>query len=478
MKLFKIQNNYFVPWILTALVLLTLQPFLDIVVALVSFFLFFLLAKNKKELIFIFVIISSLVLTTTISPTLRVIIQILDYSLLIFVFLKQYQFQIHEFPRPPREIVTYLLLLLSLMVMSSIHSSHIILGFEQIGRTILFFFLVYLLYALINDENEIKVYLVALFIVALIYMFFLIYEFARFDFNLLALNLNGFDESGSAYIHKNALGSFFVMTILLLLSFSFNKDYVHIRKWFFLLISFFMLGLVITNARGAIMALFAGIVFLIYVLNKKYLKYLVGVLLVLGVLFILLPFQEYIDLYFRFEKISTGRDFILSSTWNVIRDNWIFGTGPAATRFEMYKTMPYMFGSSAELFLRHHFYQIEFGHAHNFYLFFFSDLGILGFLLSLVLPVLFLKISFKTISILHNEKKGLYYLSIGIAAFGISMFVRATIEWAGLISYGTIGYDLPFWLLFSIQLLLYQNCIGRRNKSVTIPKTKWESIKG
>jgi len=457
LKLFKIQNNYFVPWIFAAIVLLTLQPFLDIAVALVFLFLFFLLMKNKKELVFIFVIISSLVLTTTISPTLRLIIQILDYSLLIFVFLKQYQFQIHEFPSPPREIVIYLLLLLSLLVMSSIHSSYIILGFEQVGRTILFFFLVYILYALINDENEIKVYLVALFIVAIIYMFFLIYEFARFDFNLLALNLNGFDESGSAYIHKNALGSFFVMTILLLMSFSFNKDYVHIRKWFFLLISFFMFGLVITNARGAIMALFAGVVFLIYMLNKKYLKYLVGTLLALGVLFILLPFQEYIDLYFRFEKISTGRDFILSSTWNVIKDNWIFGAGPAATRFEMYKTIPYMFGSSAELFLRHHYFQNEFGHAHNFYLFFFSDLGIIGFMLSLALPVLFFKISIVTISSLLKQKKEAYYLSIGIMAVGIAMFIRGLFEWSGILSYGTIGYDLPFWILFGIQLFLCKN---------------------
>jgi len=418
--------------------------------------LIFLLMKNKKEFVFIFVIISSLVLTTTISPTLRLVIQVSNYALLVFVFLKQYQFQVQNYPRPPGVIIGYLLLLLLVMVLSSLHSSHLLLGFAQIGRTILFFFLIYLLYASINDEKEIMLYIAALFIVAIIYLFFLVHEFARFDYDLLTLNLNGFSESGSAYIHKNALGSFFVMTIILLMSFSFNSDYAHLRKWFFILISFFMSGLIITNARGAIVALFAGVIFLIYFLNKKYLKYLVGIVLTLGILFILLPFQEYIDLYFRFEKISTGRDFILSTTWNVIKDNWIFGAGPASTRFEMYKNMPYMFGTSAELFLRHHYAQIEFGHAHNFYLFFFSDLGIMGFLLSLALPFLFLKISFQTISLLQKEKKELYYLSIGITAFGVSMFVRAIFEWAGLISYGTIGYDLPFWLLFGIIIFINQ----------------------
>ncbi|MCK9425670.1 MAG: O-antigen ligase family protein [Ignavibacteriaceae bacterium] len=459
MKLFKIQNNYFFTWLLVTIVLLAIQPFLEIAVAFTFFLLFFLLMKNKKEFVFIFVIISSLVLTTTISPILRLIIQILNYSLLSFVFLKQYQFQIQEYPRPPLVIVGYLLVLLSLMVVSSVHSSQVFLGFSQIGRTILFFFLIYLLYALINSESEIKVYLAGLFLVALIYLTFLIYELARFDFDILTLNLNGFDESGSAYVHKNALGSFFVMTILLLMSFSFNKDYSHIRKWFFILISFFMCGLVITNARGAIIALFVGIIYLIYSLNIKDLKYLVGILLSIGFLFFLLPFQEYIDLYFRFEKISTGRDYILSTFWNVIQNNWLFGSGPAASRFEMYKNIPYLLGSSAELFLRHHFSQIEFGHAHSFYLFFFSDLGILGFLLSLALPFLFLKIAFQTISILQKEKKELYYLSVGITAFGISMFVRAIFEWGGLISYGTIGFDLPFWLLFAIIIFINKKVI-------------------
>jgi len=456
LKLLKVFKHYYIPLGLGLIVLLILQPFLEIVVALGFFLVLYSLIRNKKEFFFIFVIISFLVLTTTISSTLRGTVQILDYLFLSFVFVKQYQFQIQDYPRPPKLIVAYLLLLLLLMVISSLHSTHVLLGFAQVGRTILFFFLIYLLYALINDEKEIKVYLIALFIVAVVYMFFLIYELMRFDFNLLAINLNGFSEGGSAYIHKNALGSFFVIVVLLLMSFSFNPDYYYYKKWFLGLIILFMGGLIITNARGAIIALFVGMGYLIYTLNKKYFKYMIGVLLCFGILFIFFPLQEHIDLYFRFETISTGRDFILSSTWNVIKENWIFGAGPAATRFEMYKNIPYLLGSPEELFLRHHFYQIEFGHAHNFYLFFFSDLGILGFLLSMALPVLFLKISFETIYILKNEKKEFYYLSVGITAYGLSMFVRAIYEWAGLISYGTIGLDLPFWILFMIIVFINQ----------------------
>jgi len=74
----------------------------------------------------------------------------------------------------------------------------------------------------------------------------------------------------------------------------------------------------------------------------------------------------------------------------------------------------------------------------------------------MALPVLFLKISFETIYILKNEKKEFYYLSVGITAYGLSMFVRAIYEWAGLISYGTIGLDLPFWILFMIIVFINQ----------------------
>lgn len=468
MKLLKALNNYYLSLGLGLIVLLLLQPFLEIVVVLGFFLVLYSLIRNKKEFFFIFVIISFLVLTTTISPTLRGTVQVLDYLFLSFVFVKQYQFQIYGYPRPHYLIVAYLLSLLIVMMISSLNSAHVLLGFIQVGRTILFFFLMYLLYALINDEKEIKIYLIALFIVAVVYMFFLIYELMRFDFNLLAINLNGFSEGGSAYIHKNALGSFFVIVILLSMSFSFNPDYSYYKKWFLGLIILFSGGLIITNARGAIIALLVGMSYLIYIMNKKYFKYMIGLLLCFWILFVFLPLQEYVDLYFRFETFSTGRDYILSSIWTVIKENWILGAGPAGTRFEMYKNIPYLLGSPEEIFLRHHYYQIEFGHAHNFYLFFFSDLGILGFLLSITLPVIFLKISFKTIYTLKNEKKEFYYLSVGITAYGLSMFVRAIYEWSGLISYGTIGLDLPFWILFVIIIFINQKVISSNKKDVVI----------
>lgn len=448
--------KYYIVCALGASVLLIIESLLIPALALVFSLFFFLIIEKKKEIIFIFVIVSSLVLTTTIDPTLRTIIQFLNYTLLSFIFLKRYEFQYQHYPRPPKVLIVYLSTLVLVMLISTFFSSHVYLGLSQIGRMILFFYLIYLLYALIVDEIIIKVYLIALFVVALIYLFFLVYELSRFDFNLLLLNLNGFDNNGSSYVHKNALGSFFVLIVLLLISFSLYEKYSLYKRMINLLILIFVSGLIITNARAAIISLVAGAVFIIYTLKRKYLKYFMILLITPTILYFLFPIQKYLDLYFRFERVATGRDFILLDMWEVIKNNWLIGAGPAGTRYEMYKGIPYMLGSPEELYLRHHYAQIEFGHAHNFYLFFFTDLGIMGLLLSILLPIIFFKISLKTIAFLKKEKIENYYLAIGITAFGIAIFIRGLFEWGGIISYGTIGYDFPFWVLFSIQMFLFQ----------------------
>jgi len=465
LKLSDFKINYFIAGAIGAIILMMFQPFLVEVVVFAFFLILFLLIQKKREVVLVFVIASSLVLTRSIDPTLRLVIQLLNYLLLSIIFFRQYEFHFQNYPRFPKIIVVYLGLLVFLMLISALHSPYLYLGISQIGRTILFFYLIYLLFAFITNEKIIKNYLLGLFLVAMIYLSFLIYEFVQFNYDLLAFNISGTEANGNSYLHKNALGSFFVLSLLLLISFLFNNKYLRYRKWIIIFVAIFTSGLIITNARAALIALFFGVVFLLYYLRRSYLKYFSTIILTLSCLYFLLPTQKYVDMYFRLERISTGRDFILSSMWNVIKSNWLFGSGPAGSKYEMYKEIPYMLGSMEELYLRHHYDQIEFGHAHNFYLFFLSDLGIFGFILSLALPFIFLKISLQTISLLQKEKGENYYLALGITAFGIAMFVRGIFEWAGILSYGTIGYDLPFWILFSIQLFLNQKYKTKENFS-------------
>jgi len=46
-----------------------------------------------------------------------------------------------------------------------------------------------------------------------------------------------------------------------------------------------------------------------------------------------------------------------------------------------------------------------------------------------------------------------YFIILGIIAVGIGLFKRGLFEAIGLIFYGYITTDLPFWILYSILML-------------------------
>ena len=159
------------------------------------------------------------------------------------------------------------------------------------------------------------------------------------------------------------------------------------------------------------------------------------------------------------EQISTGRDYIFQTVVNIISDNPIIGAGPAATKLEIYNYLPYMLGSPEEYFLSRHINSIGFGQAHNFYLFLYTDLGILGLLVSLLIPFTFLNLSHQLIKEVKEKNITLFSLLVGIQASGIALFIRGVFEWAGIFSYGTLTLDLPFWWLFIIVGFLYLKII-------------------
>jgi O-antigen ligase len=168
------------------------------------------------------------------------------------------------------------------------------------------------------------------------------------------------------------------------------------------------------------------------------------------------PVGKWINNYLRIDNILAGRDQLLEATFDVISNNLIFGAGPAATKYEMYKYLPVMLGSPQEFLFFRHFESIQFGHAHNFYLFYFSDLGLFGLLAAIIFPLIFLSISSKTLHKVKREENSFYFLVVGIQAAGLAIFARGIFEWGGILSYGAISGDLPFWWIFSILIYLYQ----------------------
>jgi len=100
--------------------------------------------------------------------------------------------------------------------------------------------------------------------------------------------------------------------------------------------------------------------------------------------------------------------------------------------------------------------------AHNIFLVFFSDMGILGLATIITLPVIYIQIGIRTIHKYKNGTIELYYLIIGLFAAGTSVIFRNIFNSIGLIYIGGIFTDLPFWLVFSSLIYFYRMPIPNR----------------
>jgi len=86
-----------------------------------------------------------------------------------------------------------------------------------------------------------------------------------------------------------------------------------------------------------------------------------------------------------------------------------------------------------------------------------------------MLPFIFLKRSLNLVKKLQNIDTVYYPLSIGLTATGIGFFVRGIFEWSGILSYGTIFIDLPFWLIYILIVVISENTelISKQNKVIS-----------
>ena len=424
-------------------------------IILVPLFLIPILLYGEKIFVF-YSIISFLSLTSTISIELRTIVQIIAILLLVYLFIKEYGFNFSEYPKIPKKVSLLILLLYTAMIISTIFSNYILLGFKEIFRLTIFLAIVYVFFSYLKRSKDINLFLMAFFITGIIYFANVFFNFAQNNFSLVELNINELLKVEGNYINVNSIGSFFVIIISLLLSYFFafkdKKRKIFLASFLFV----FFLGLIITNSRAAILSTVISSIFLIYFFNKKIFYSIIAAVIILIPFLFIQPISSYIDLYFRLDKLTTGRNWIWDTVISIIKDNPILGAGPAATKFAMYKDLPFMLGSTAEQYISLHINQIEFGHAHNFYLFFLTDLGILGLFTALFLPYVFISLSVKTIKKFKNNSTEYYCLTMGITAAGIGLFIRGLFEWGNLISYGTLESDLPFWLIFIILIYLYQ----------------------
>jgi hypothetical protein len=95
-------------------------------------------------------------------------------------------------------------------------------------------------------------------------------------------------------------------------------------------------------------------------------------------------------------------------------------------------------------------------------------MGIAGLFLSIILIVIFYQLIKKAYNVVNRNSIN-YYLITGISAAGISLFIRGLFEWGGILSYGMITNDLPFWLLIVTLIIIIK---AEQNKALVLATEK------
>ncbi len=423
----------------------------------------FILFHDKLFLFLITVLL--LVLVGEINPTLRLIIQIVAAISLFSIVLIRNGFVLSKYSPIPYPILIFIFLLFTVMVFSILNSDHSYAGFLLLLRLSAFFFFVFLLFTSINKYEDVRLFINAIIFSAIIVALGTLYDFIVSGFNLLLL-AGQIYRTGGFIGNFNATGGYFAIAIPLLVSYFYTTKFTYSRIIIWLLIGFLFIALIISGSRSALLSCFVSVFLMLFILNKKLLVKII-IPSVIGILFLILlePVQEFIVLAFRVESGLANRDYLWKISMDMIGDNLVFGIGPGAYAFKMFDYFPAMLNSFQGRNLIG-LYEDTLGRnsAHNFFLIMFTDLGILGLIVSLLLPYTLLKIS-KTV--LHHLKKTIdnsYYLIVGVISTMTGLFVRSLFDGINIMSYGWISVDLPFWLLFSI-LAYYYNKVNINHSS-------------
>jgi O-antigen ligase len=411
----------------------------------------------NRDVFLFFIIVSLLTLVGDVSEGLRVFVLVFCYMGLGYLFLKKYGFDFIKYPRVPKELLLFLAFLFFSLLISSILSKYTLTGFMQIFYMSALFILMYLIYGMINSIREIKIVLCGIVLASLIMASSAIYNMLASGADIYKLGVESHLRFLGILSNVSAIGGYIaVVTPMLVVSLL----YTHNKKikgiiWCAIVIE--CLGLITISSRGGMLSVLGSCIFLLIVLNRKLFIVIMFMSILLLTAFFMTPWGEFIIAILRLDHGFSQRDNLWMLSIEMIKHNFFFGVGPGAWGKEMFNYLPVMLDSYAgQLFSNLYTVTGGVNNSHNFYLAFFSDMGIFGLICSIALPVVYFKLCYKTIKKIKQRDNKIYLLILGASAIGVGMFIRGFIEEISIISY-RLSVDIPFWTIFVIVIWVYQN---------------------
>ena len=410
-----------------------------------------------ERFILAIIIISLFTLIRDVSGPLRTVIHLVDFSLLGYLFLKRFGLNFNSYPRVLKPVKYFLILYCSAMIIAAAMSSYPLAGINLIAQQLAFFVIVYFFYSLIKDEREVKNYFYAIIVVSSVIATSSIVPFISEDQILFSLDSKYRSRVAGMMGNTEAATTFFVISIPILII-QLLRVKKKITKYLILLVlTYLAFGLFLMMSRSALIGILISTLIILYTLKRKIFNKFIAALFILIALFLIYePITNFFSLIFRIEEGLSARQQTWTMALNIIGDHPVFGIGPGAYKYEMFNYFPYMLSDWwGKLFIYYHEITEGANFSHNFFLVFFTDMGILGLITALSLPVIYFSISIKTIKRYKDKVSENYYLIIAMFAAGISMIIRNFFNSIGILFYGGITTDLPFWLIISSLVYFY-----------------------
>ncbi len=446
---------------LSVLIIFAFNQFLILLIAsLVFAFLCFL---YKEKFIIPFTIVAFLILTSDFTEIYRNYINIFLIFLIIYLYIKNFGITLNIINEIPRDVKYVVTLALFSMFISSLFSDEILYAFFITARQILFFLIVFMLVKFLRFKKMIFYFINALVISSIILGLVIFYEIFSKGLTLFSIQSQTVNQFSGLYSNPNAVGLLLTVSIPLWIGIVLIKSrekniyrYLHYIVLFFLIVV-----LILTDSRASIGAVFISILFILWKYNSKYLRNLFITVIILAMLILVIPiFNEYLNIYFRVGRIlENTRYYIWDMTLQIIKHNFIFGTGPGLFDTKIYPNLTVMLGSFQEQSI----WWARSGTAHNFFLFKFAENGILGFITAIYLFYTFFRTGIKTEKKINDKNSVYYLLTISISSIGAGLLGRAFLESTGVLTNGWITRDLPFWIAFIILMYIHQKV---SNKSI------------
>jgi len=461
-----LRNNYYTLIaysIVLGIIIVLLNPYILYVLPLLG--IIAIVHYYGERLLIGLILINFLSGLTEYIGNLRVYLNILSTIVLIFIFLKHYGFSFVEYPKIPKQLFIFLTTLFFSLTLSTLFSKYLSIGFFSILTMVLFFFLCYLLYALLSKVSTVYDYIYSISIAVLIVGI-------RIFYDLFTLGLENFFKKAILEGNPELAGStgytgftIFFISMVFLVAFlfidKFNKPFNKFALIWFMIINF--TALIFANSRAAIIASILSISFLLLFLKRKQFIniFLTSIVVFISIYLIVPSVEETINLYVRVDSINQ-REVFWESGYDVILDYPILGVGPGTFHEYFYSYAP----SSLFDFFYLDIWRYGKPSPHNLFLHYWAENGVLGFITAISLFVLFFYFAFMTIKLTQNKNNNYFIISLTITALGIGFLFRAFFEVTGVLYYGYIATDLPFWLLFGILIHIYQTSVSLKKKSV------------